>query len=215
MQISFKPMALAAVVAAGACVGALAFASAGSAATGYTLTPGGSVKAVNSGTLTFVDTTSTSKPKLTCSTFTASGTAKKGAHKYVPATYPNKTTGLNPAVSLPKRTLTGCTNTTVGAVTVTPSATWYLGLSKKSSTGGTGYLYNVTATVSAAGCKFTSTGAVYGTYANKTGTFSGTTKPGLVLSKVTGGTCGLVGVANGDKAYLSGKVVVSPKQSIK
>ena len=58
-------------------------------------------------------------------------------------------------------------------------------------------------------------GAVYGKYINKTGIFQGTTKSGLVLSNVTGGSCALVGAANGDKAYLSGKIKLTPAFHVK
>jgi hypothetical protein len=215
LRIIGKRVALVTAVS-GVCIAAAALlpATANAAAATYTLSGGGKIKAVQSGSLVFVDTTSAQKPKLTCTSFTGSGTAKNGKHTVVPKTY-KSAKGLNAAATLTKETLTKCTNSVVGAVTVTPSASWSLGLSAKSKTGGTGYLYNVTAKVSAAGCVFTSTGAVYGSYANKTGIFTGTKTAGLVLSKVTGSTCTLVGVANGDKAYLSGKVKITPKVTIK
>lgn len=217
MQFTSKRLIVAAA-ASSVCAAVLAFAPASSAATGYTVTPGGAVTGANSGSLTFVDTTSSSKPKLVCTKFTGSGTATKGSHAFVPATYPGMTTGLSPAGSLAKEALTGCTNSTVGNVTVTPTGTWYLGISSTTSTGGKGYLYNVGATVSAASgsCTFTvSNGAVYGAYTNSTGVFAGTTTPGLTIAGVTGSACSLVGIKNGDKAYLSGKVKLSPIQTIK
>jgi hypothetical protein len=215
LQIKNKRMALvAAVASAGIAATALMPIAADAAAHTYTVSNGGKIKAAQSHNLVFVDTTSQSKPKLTCTKLTGSGSAKNGKHKFVPKTY-TSATGLDPAGTLTKQSLTGCTNPIVGKVTITPSASWSLGISSKSKAGGSGYLYNVTAKVSAAGCVFTSKGAVYGTYTNKTGIFAGTTKAGLVLSKVTGNTCSLVGVANGDKAYLSGKVKITPAVHIK
>jgi hypothetical protein len=193
--------------------------AANAAATTYTVSSGGTIKAAQSGNLVFVDTTASSHPKLTCTKMTGSGTAKNGKHKFVPKTF-TSATGLDPAGTLTKQALTGCTNAIVGKTTITPSASWSFGISSKISshgtvTGGNGYLYNVTAKASAAGCVFTSKGAVYGTYTNKTGIFAGAKKAGLVLSKVTGNSCALVGIASGDKAYLSGKIKVTPAFHIK
>ena len=210
LQIKSKRIALvAAVASAGIAATALIPIAADAAATTYRVTNGGAITAKQSGALVFVDTTSTSHPKLTCTTFHGSGTAVNGTHQFVPKTY-TSSTGLDAAAKLPTRSLTGCTNPITGAATITPSNTWKLGISSKTTAGGAGYLYNVTATVSAAGCSFTSKGAVYGAYTNSTGIFKGTTKAGLVLSNVTGVTCSLVGVANGDKAYLSGKIKFTP-----
>ena len=199
---------VAAVASAGIAATALMPVAADAVGT-YTVSGGGTIHAAQSGNLVFVDTTSTSHPKLTCTTFHGSGTAVNGTHQFVPATY-TSATGLSAAAKLTSRSLTGCTNPITGAATITPSNTWSLGISAKTLAGGAGYLYNVTAKVSAAGCVFTSKGAVYGKYVNSTGIFTGTTKAGLVLSGVTGASCALVGVANGDKAYLSGKIKVTP-----
>lgn len=218
MQLKSKRIAIAAA-ASGACIAAvISMAPASTAAGTYTVSPGGSVTATNSGSLTFVDTTSSSKPKLVCTKFTGSGTASAGSHAFAPATYPGKTTGISAAGSLPTKSLTGCTNSVVGNVTVTPTATWYLAASSVTSTGAKGYLYNVAASVSAASgsCKFTvANGAVYGTYTNSTGVFAGTTQAGLTIANVTGSSCSLVGIKNGDKAYLSGNVKLSPIQTLK
>ncbi|MBE7188858.1 hypothetical protein [Jatrophihabitans endophyticus] len=214
MQIKSKKVALAAAVSGAAIAAALLAPTGAGAASGYTVSKGGSIKAVNSGNLVFVDTTSAQKPKLTCTKLTESGTAHKGSHKFVPKTY-KSAKGLSAAASLTKNALSGCSNPVTGKATLKPSGTWSLGLSSKSKSGGTGYLYNVTSTVSAAGCSFTSKGAVYGSYSNSTGVFTGTKTAGLVLSKVSGASCGLVGVKNGDKAYLSGKVKVTPKVTVK
>ena len=215
MQIKSKRMALvAAVASAGIAATALMPVAADAAVTMYKVTNGGAIKAAQSGNLVFVDTTSSSHPKLTCTTMTGSGTAANGKHKFVPKTY-TSATGLDPAATLTKRTLTGCTSAIVGAVTITASKSWSFGMSSRTTTGGVGYLYNVTASVSAAGCVFTSKGAVYGPYTNSTGIFAGSTKAGLVLSNVNGDSCSLVGVANGDKAYLSGKIKVTAAFKVK
>ena len=215
MQIKSKWMALVAAVA-GAGIAATAFMpiAADAHATTYKITAGGKIKAAQSGNLVFVDVTSKSKPKLTCTKFTGAGSATNGTHHFVPKTY-TSATGLDAAASLTSQSLTGCTNPITGKAKITPSAHWALGISAKTSTGGTGYLYRVTAHVSAAGCAFDSKGAVYGTYTNSTGIFKGTTKAGLVLSNVTGGSCALVGVKNRDKAYLSGKIKITPAFHIK
>lgn len=215
MQIKSKWMALVAAVAgAGIAATALMPMAADAAGTRYKVTNGGAIKVANSGTLVFVDTTSTSHPKLTCTTLKGSGTAFGGRHHFVPKTYTSPT-GLDPAATLTKESLTGCTNPITGPATITPSKSWSFGFSALTDTGGVGYLYNVHAKVSAAGCTFNSKGAVYGKYTNSTGIFSGTTKAGLVVSNVTGNSCALVGVANGDKAYLSGKIKVTPAFKVK
>jgi hypothetical protein len=222
LQIKSKRMALVAAVAGvGIAATALMPIAANAAGTTYTVSSGGTIKAAQSGNLVFVDTTSTSKPKLTCTKMTGSGTAKNGKHKFVPKTF-TSATGLDPAGTLTKQSLTGCTNPIAGKTTITPSKSWSLGISSKISshgtvTGGNGYLYNVTAKVTTVGhiCDFSSKGVVYGTYTNKTGVFSGTKRAGLVVSNVTGPSCSLVGIANGDKAYLSGKVKITPAFHIK
>jgi hypothetical protein len=207
---------VAAVASAGIAATALMPVAADAAVTMYKVTNGGAIKAAQSGNLVLVDTTSSSHPKMTCTKMTGSGTAVNGKHKFVPKTY-TSSTGLDPAATLTKQTLTGCTNAIVGAVTITTSKSWSFGMSSRTTTGGVGYLYNVTAKVTTKGdiCDFTSTGVVYGTYTSKTGIFTGSTKAGLVLSKVKGPSCSLVGIANGDMAYLSGKIKVKPPFHVK
>ena len=224
LQIKSKRVAIA-VAVSGACLAAVTLApTASSAATGYTVSKGGAVTATNSASLVFVDQTSQFKPKLTCPKasgsgtkekgFHASGSASKGSHKFVPKTY-KSASGLSAAGSLTKVSLVGCSNPQTGVAKITQKSTWSLGFSSKTSSGAKGYLYNVSATVSASGCSFTSTGAVYGTYSNSTGVFTGSTTAGLTLSKVTGGTCSLLDIANKDKAYLSGQVKIAPKLTVK
>lgn len=205
---------VAAIAGAGIVATALMPVAAYAKATTYKITAGGTVKAAQSGNLVFEDTTSSSHPKLTCTKFTGSGTAFKGKHHFVPKTY-HSATGLDAAATLTKRSLSGCTNPITGKAVITPSKSWSFGFSSRSSSGGSGYLYNVTANVSAAGCVFDSKGAVYGTYSNSTGIFTGTKTAGLVLSNVHGSSCALVHIANGDKAYLSGKIKVTPAFHIK
>ena len=215
LQIKSKRMALvAAVASAGIAATALMPIAADAVATTYKITNGGAITAKQSGALVFVDTTSTSHPKLTCTAFTGSGTAFNGRHKFAPKTYKSGTT-IAAAATLTTQSLTGCTNPITGAATITPSNSWSFAFSSRTTGGGVGYLYNVTAKVSAAGCVFNSKGAVYGTYTNSTGIFKGTTKAGLVVSNVTGASCALVGVANGDRAYLSGKIKITPAFSVK
>jgi hypothetical protein len=214
LQIKSNRMAIVAAVASAGIAAAVLVPIAADAATRYRVTSGGSIKVAQSGNLVFVDTTSTSKPKLTCTKLTGSGTAVNGKHTFVPKTY-TSATGLDPAATLTKESLTGCTNAIVGPVTITPSKSWSFAMSSLTTSGGAGYLYNVTAKVSAAGCVFNSKGAVYGKYTNSTGIFAGTTRAGLVVSNVTGNTCSLVGVQNGDKAYLSGKIKVTPAFHVK
>jgi hypothetical protein len=211
-----KTKAIALGAAAAGVAAIIASAAPASAATNYTVTPGGAVKAANVGNLVFTDTSSTSatKPKLTCTKFNASGTAVAGGHAFVPVTYPGSPTGLDSAGSFtPTGTsLTGCTNPIVGATNVTPSGTWKLGVSSKSGTTATGYLYGVTAHVAAASgtCQFNAAGAVYGTYSSTTGKFTAATTSGLKITGVTGTSCPLVGIHNNDLANLTGVVQLTP-----
>jgi hypothetical protein len=205
---------VAAIAGAGIAATVLVPIAADAAATRYKVSVGGSIKVAQSGNLVFVDTTSTQQPKLTCTKLTGSGHAVNGTHHFVPKTY-TSATGLDPAASLTSESLTGCTNPITGTAHITPSKTWSFGISSLTTSGGVGYLYNVAAKVSAAGCSFNSNGAVYGKYTNSTGIFAGTTRAGLVLSHVAGNTCIALDVQNGDKAYLSGKIKVTPAFHVK
>lgn len=220
---------VAAVAAAGgACLVVAVNAAPASAAGTYTVSPSGttSVTVTNTTNLVFMDTTPLAKPKMTCTGFSATGSAVGGSYSFLTNPYPGSDSGLtSPASTSPTGTsFTGCSNVTLGAGTVTPQNTpWKLGCTAYTFSSGTtvngckGYLYptgtsnpnlaQVTAT--SASCSFNASGAVYGTYANPVapatnGTFtSDPTQSSLTVNGVTGSSCALVHLANGDKANLS------------
>lgn len=189
---------------------------AGATGTDYTVSPAGntSVTGTNSGNLVFQDTAAAAA-KMTCTSGTGNGVAYGGGHTYVPATPVAPYTGYDAAADLTSFSLSGCTNQVVGPVTVTPSTLpWHLACTATTATGCTGYLYGVSAHLVASTCSLTGTGVIYGSYTNATSSFTGSTTPGLTVSAVSGPLCAAVPVKNGDVAYLSGTVVISPAVSV-
>jgi hypothetical protein len=224
MRLIGKSVILAAT-AAGFCI-AVAAGTASALPVDYTVSPAGDTAiAANSGTntLIFQDDTHTAA-KLTCApvgstpAFKGTGTAHGGGHTFVPATPVPPYTGYDAAADLGSATLGStaapCKNAVVGNVTVTLGTfPWHLGCSAKTASGCTGYLYGVSAHLVATGCTIDATGWINGSY-NNSGSFTGTTAPGLTISGVTGSLCSLIPVANGDHAHLSGVIGISPAITI-
>lgn len=227
---------VAAVAAAGgACLVVAVNVAPASASGTYTVSPSGTTTVTvtnitnpttGSANLVFTDTTPLAKPKMTCTGFSATGSAVGGSYSFLTNPYPGSDAGLtSPASTTPTGTsFSGCSNMTLGAGVVGPLNTpWSLGCTAYTFSSGTtvngctGYLYpkgtsnpnlaSVTAT--SASCTFNASGAVYGTYTNPVapatnGTFvSDPTNSSLTVNSVTGSSCSLVHLANGDKANLS------------
>ncbi len=209
-----------AATAAAAVVALSGAANAAPAVTAYTVAGGGTGGAVtltNSGNLVFKDTSTGGGSILTCTGFSAPGHANVGAHtSFAPATPPTAPP-LDAALTttLTSSSLSGCSNVTVGATTITPSGTWSFGVVSKSGTTATGYLDFVSAHVAAATCVFDAKGYIPGSYDSTTGKFTAASTPsGLVISNVSGSGCNLVHVVNGHTANLTGVIVISPLVTI-
>lgn len=193
---------------------------AGATGTDYTVLPAGttSVTATNAGNLVFQDTKAVGA-KFTCTSATGSGSAYGGGHGYVPATPAAPYIGYDPALDLNSISLS-CTNSLIGPLSVTPSTLpWHLGctatiLSGGVVTGCTGYLYGISVNIVLSTCQFTLTGALYGSYDNASHTFTGATAPGLTISNTAGPLCPIFPFSNGDRMYMSGKLVLSPALTV-
>lgn len=223
LKRSFNTVAV--VAASGAAVLAMPVGPA-SAAVDYTVTSGGSTNAVtatNVGNLVFEDTFlgpygSAGNPSMTCTSLSASGSVNPGGHAFT--TTPTVTDAAG-QVTPGAGDLTGCTNIVVGAVTITPSGTWKLGLSTKTATGGSGYLSGVSVhlygTAGGSFCEADATGSLKGTYNHTTGNLVlDPSFEGLTISNVnqTSGLCDTVGIYDGDPATGAGTVNLAPAPTI-
>ena len=210
-----------AAAAAGFCIAAAA-GSASALPADYTVSPAGTTAiTASSGTNTLVFQDATpghTNAKLTCApvgttaAFNGSGSAIGGGHSYFTAP------PSDPAATLATATLGStaapCKNALVGNVTVTLSGfPWSLGCTLKTASGCNGFLFGVTAHLAATGCSLDASGRINGAY-NNTGSFVGNITSGLTVGGVTGALCSAIPVANGDVAYLSGTINISPAMTI-
>lgn len=214
-----KFIAGAATAAAAAAMFALPSSSATAAPSilsDYTVTGTASVALSNIGNLVFTDTVGGAV--LTCTHLGAPGVVHTGAHSFV--TPPPGGSPFDSALdtTMTSSSITGCTNPTVGASTITPSGTWKFGVQSKAGSGttatATGYLNFIQAHVAAATCSFDAAGYLPGTYTNSTGNFVTSAGAGLVISNVSGSACALVHVVNGHTAKLAGTIHINPAPTI-
>jgi hypothetical protein len=189
--------------AVAAVVGLTAPAALATAATTYTVSPGGAYTA-KAGKTTLKDTKTGTV--LTCTSATAKGTLKKGS-------------GLAGADigSITSSGFNSCTGPLSLHFTVKQNQTWFLNVqSYTSSTGvSAGYIGKVKATLSGTGCTAVVTGATNATYKNSSGVLAVAPKSGsknfLTIVSVNG-CAGLIGA--GDHATFTGSYTLSPKQKI-
>lgn len=169
--------------------------------TTFSVSPGGSYSG-SAGTTTLKDTTSDNT--LTCTSATAAGTLKSGS-------------GLSGTDigTITSTTFNKCTGPLKLTFTVKQSGTWDVNITSNSGGVSTGFISNVSATLSGSGCTATVTGEADATYSNSTGvlTLAPVSGSGHVLTVASASGC--LGVINtGDTTTFSGAYTISPTQTI-
>jgi hypothetical protein len=189
--------------AALAAVGLSATTALASSATTYTVSPGGKYTAT-AGKTTLKD--NQTKTSLTCKSASAAGVLKKGK-------------GLAGAKigTITKSSFNKCTGPLSLTFKVKQGGTWYLNVTSYSSKTGvaTGYISNISATLSGPSCSAKVTGEADATFTNKTDILSvkavAKSKHVLTISKVNG--C-LSLIKNGNTSDFTGSYKIAPKQKI-
>lgn len=195
----------AALLTGGAVTAALSLGvTSATAASGWTVKPGGAYKATGSGQVKDTKTSTVAK----CTSISLSGTLKKSA---------SSGAGLG---SVTKGAFTGCT---VGSIAVTVTVhglPWKVNATKYSGGVTTGTVSGIDLVATATGCSATLDGTGAGKdngktgikYTNSTGKLTLTSTGGNLHSWAVSGCLGLIN--NGDPQDASGTLTLSPKQTI-
>lgn len=200
MRLSMKRL-LTGVTTTAAVAAVLALTAGPASAITYTVTVGGSgtgTHAANASMNNIAFTDVTHIPNTPGACTTASGTG----HVYAGSS-------IDPVADVSSSAWSGCTIKGSIPITVTPSGTWKMHVTALTAGGATGYVDNVTATVTSPVCSFTLTGSFDGSWSNSGQTLTATNPAGTSHHLVTSGTVGCVGLgANGDTIIVNTGTVI-------